>query len=210
MKPPTKIRSHKSERLLRSFTTEIPLFRKKKGVHDAVANRTRHVRPPFCLLFRSLACQKSLVTSKLSTNQTKVPLARAKLTGARGFQIWHLALNIRKLWTRVTRFNPYGFLIWVNCPVTLQFYISPVLNLFILLSKTNEQRNKKKKWADVTNTQPGYVLKILVDLSLKALVKKVLIKKVYLLSCRPLILKQRWFLVNSMISLVTTNWKVWK
>ena len=37
--------------------------------------------------------------------------SRAKLTGASGFQIWYLALNIRKLWTRVTRFNPYGFLI---------------------------------------------------------------------------------------------------
>ena len=41
-------------------------------------------------------------------------------TRARGFQIWYLALkhstnqfalNIRKLWTRVTRFNPYGFLL---------------------------------------------------------------------------------------------------
>ena len=39
------------------------------------SNGTRHLRPPFCLLFRSLACQKSLGTSKLSTNQTKVPLA---------------------------------------------------------------------------------------------------------------------------------------
>ena len=40
-------------------------------------------------------------------------------TRATGFQIWYLALkhstnqfalNIRKLWTRITRFNPYGFL----------------------------------------------------------------------------------------------------
>ena len=46
-------------------------------------------------------------------------------TRARGFQIWYLALkhstnqfalNIRKLWTRVTRFNPYGSLVIPDQP----------------------------------------------------------------------------------------------
>ena len=55
-------------------------------------------------------------------------------TRARGFQIWYLALkhstnqfalNIRKLWARVTRFNPYGFLVLTTTFVkTSKFVIS--------------------------------------------------------------------------------------
>ena len=54
-------------------------------------------------------------------------------TTARGFQIWYLplkhstnqfALNIRKLWTRVTRFNPYGFLLRLNGNVRLRWFVS--------------------------------------------------------------------------------------
>ena len=76
-------RSRKSERLQTSFTTEIPLFRKKKRctrcccykkIPGASINRTRHLRLPFCLLFRLRACQKNLGTCKLSTNQTNSPL----------------------------------------------------------------------------------------------------------------------------------------
>ena len=51
-------------------------------------------------------------------------------TRARGFQIWYLALrhstnqfalDIRKLWMRVTRFNPYGFLPLSRCSSLIWF-----------------------------------------------------------------------------------------
>ena len=64
MKPRTKNRSRESERLKRNQL--LPLnyrySERKKGVHVAAAikiprasNRTRHLWPPFCLLFRARA-----------------------------------------------------------------------------------------------------------------------------------------------------------
>ena len=59
-------------------------------------------------------------------------------TRARGFQIWYLALkhstnqfalNIRKLWTRVARFNPYGFLVKTNLSASRSITVFRFWNL---------------------------------------------------------------------------------
>ena len=81
MKPRTKNRSRESERLKRNQLLPLNYHysERKKGVHVAAAikiprasNRTRHLWPPFCLLFRVRAREKTWVQAKQSTNQTKV------------------------------------------------------------------------------------------------------------------------------------------
>ena len=69
------------------FTGKYRYSERRKGVNVAAAikisgasNRTRHLRPPFCLLFRARArgCEKTWVQvarAKPSTNQTKVSFA---------------------------------------------------------------------------------------------------------------------------------------
>ena len=55
---------------------------------------------------------------------------------------------------------------WVNCPVRLQFYIS-----FTFIYKMSKIKTL------LADSQPGYVLKILVNLSLNVLIKRFVYKK---------------------------------
>ena len=89
MKPRTKNRSRESERLKRNQLLPLNYHysERKKGVHVAAAikiprasNRTRHLWPPFCLLFRVRAREKTWVQAKQSTNQTKVSFVAYDMT----------------------------------------------------------------------------------------------------------------------------------
>ena len=82
MKPRTKNRSRESERLKRNqlLPLKYRYSERRKGAHVAAAIkirgasiRTRHLWPPFCLLFRSRACEKTWVHSK-TINQSEESL----------------------------------------------------------------------------------------------------------------------------------------
>ena len=80
MKPRTKNRSRESERLKRY--QPLPLryrySERRKGVHVAAAIKIpspeQVLWPPFCLLLRARACEKTWVQAKRSTNQIKLSL----------------------------------------------------------------------------------------------------------------------------------------
>ena len=107
---------------------------------------------------------------------------------ARGFQIWYVALkqstnqfalNIRKLWTRVTRFNPYGFLVLFNTNfiqykereryqrLSLYEGIRPDVTDLESILRREENRSTRRKTLGVrlrsTETQPTYDLEARVE-----------------------------------------------
>ena len=92
------------------------------------------------------------------------------ITRARGFQIWDLALkhstsqfalNIRTLWTRVTRFNPYGFLVLLN--MTLSIWVN--LHFFAFISWFHSKyKHQNKKVLNRLSLRRCYTVKCIVQL----------------------------------------------